>query len=404
MITVAEAEHIILQSVRDYGTEMVHFQSALGRVLAEDIVADRDMPAGNRSTMDGVAISFDAFENGVRSFRVNAIQAAGDVPVTISDGQDCVEIMTGAVLSESVDTVIRYEDLKIENGVAILQIEQIRRGQSIHKKGADKKEGEVIIKKGGVIDAAAVGVAAFAGKMELKVTRLPRIVLFSNGDELVEVGDNPPPYKIRRSNTYSLQAALKQMGMDTVIVHLPDEEKTIEQKLSDSFDNYDVVMLSGGVSMGKYDLVADALEKVGVRKLFHKVQQRPGKPFWFGEHEKGPKVFAFPGNHVSTFMCFHRYFVPWFSACMGMEQEKQYAVIAEDVHFEPALQYFVQVQLQINEKAQLVALPVEGNGSGDLTNLVNADAFMELPMEKNLFNKGDVYRIWPFKPLCLANG
>lgn len=402
MITVAEAEHIILQSVQDYGTEMVHFQSAMGSVLAEDIVADRDMPAGNRSTMDGVAISFDAFENGVRSFKVNAIQAAGNVPVAISGDQECVEIMTGAVLDESVDAVVRYEDLKIEDGVAVLQIDEIRKGQNIHKKGADKKKGEVIVRKASVIDAAIIGAAAFAGKVELKVKRSPRVVLFSNGDELVEVGDNPPPHKIRRSNTYSLQAALGQMGMDADIIHLPDEGKTIEQKLSDSFDNYDVVMLSGGVSMGKYDLVAAALEKIGVKKLFHKVQQRPGKPFWFGEHEKGAKVFAFPGNPVSTFMCFRRYFVPWLRACMGMDQEKQHAVLAEDVRFEPALQYFVQVKLELNDNAQLVATPVEGNGSGDLTNMINADAFMELPMEKNLFYKGDMYRIWPFKPFMFS--
>lgn len=402
MITVAEAEHIILNSACDYGDEMVHFRSAQGRVLAEDIVADRDMPPGNRSTMDGVAISFDAFEKGIRSFKINAIQAAGDMPVSINDGQECVEIMTGAMLSETVDTVVRYEDLKIENSVAVVQIDKTRRGQNVHKKGVDKKEGEVIAKKGSVVGPAIVGVAAFAGYEKVKVRKLPRVILFSNGDELVAVSDKPAAHQIRGSNTYSLQAALKEMGISAEMVHLPDDEAVIERTLQDSFRNYDVVILSGGVSMGKYDLVAAALEKTRVKKLFHKVQQRPGKPFWFGEHEGGTKVFAFPGNPVSTFMCYRRYFVPWFQACIGVGQEQQTAVLAEGVRFEPALQYFVQVKLQINEKAQLMATPVEGNGSGDLTNLVNADAFMELPMEKDLFNKGDVYRIWPFKPFMFS--
>ncbi|MEO6289758.1 MAG: molybdopterin-binding protein, partial [Ginsengibacter sp.] len=136
-----------------------------------------------------------------------------------------------------------------------------------------------------------------------------------------------------------------------------------------------------------------------VKKLFHKVQQRPGKPFWFGKHETGKLVFAFPGNPVSTFMCFHRYFLPWLKKSLQVGMNKTYAILNEDFTFNAGLQYFLQVKLLFNEKGELMATPLEGNGSGDFANLLQTDAFMELPLERNNFKKGEIFRIWPFKNL-----
>lgn len=151
--------------------------------------------------------------------------------------------------------------------------------------------------------------------------------------------------------------------------------------------------------MGKFDFVPAALEKLHVDKLFHKVQQKPGKPFWFGSHANGTLVFAFPGNPVSTFMCLHRYFLPWLKNSLQLKQVKTFAILNEDFTFKPSLQYFLQVKLSIAENGQLLANPIEGNGSGDLANLPNTDAFMELPLEKISYKKGEVYRIWVFKQI-----
>jgi molybdopterin molybdotransferase len=129
------------------------------------------------------------------------------------------------------------------------------------------------------------------------------------------------------------------------------------------------------------------------------VKQRPGKPFWFGSHDNGALVFALPGNPVSTFMCLHRYLLPWLEKSLGIAQQKVYAVLNEDFTFQPALQYFLQVKLVVDEHARLVAIPVEGNGSGDFANLLDTDAFMELPLERNNFTKGEVHRIWKFAGL-----
>jgi molybdopterin molybdotransferase len=190
---------------------------------------------------------------------------------------------------------------------------------------------------------------------------------------------------------------LQQYRLDADMIHIPDDAAITEQQIEKCLREYDVIILCGGVSEGKFDYVPKALDGCGVKKLFHKVQQRPGKPFWFGKHENGVLVFAFPGNPVSTFMCLHRYLLPWLKKCLGISMQSTHAVLSEDFIFTPNLQYFLQVKLRITEKAYLVATPMVGNGSGDFANLSDTDAFMELPLERNNFTKGEVFRVWKFK-------
>ena len=396
MITVEQAEKLILENVGDFGAEIIPFEQALGRVLAENIKADRDLPPFNRVSMDGIAISYQSIETGVRTFKIKATQAAGDTPIDIDSPDECIEVMTGTALPISIVTVIRYEDIEITEGKATLLANDIKKGQHIHYQGADKKQGEVILNPGQLITPAVISLVASVGETELRVKRLPRVAVISSGDELVEVADTPSPYQIRRSNGYMVKADYwQQLGIAAGMLHIPDDPETTHQKYSNVFNNYDVILLSGGISMGKFDYVPQALKKAGVEQLLHKVQQRPGKPFWFGKHDNGVTVFAFPGNPVATFMCMHRYFIPWLNASLTvLPKPPVYAVLNQDFTFEPQLQYFLQVKLNFNEQGRLLATPVEGNGSGDFANLAGTDAFMELPLEKNEFKKGEVYRIW----------
>jgi molybdopterin molybdotransferase len=398
MITVEEAEKIILEQVTDYGAEIIPFELALGRVLAEDIKADRDLPPFNRVTMDGIAVNYNAVESGISTFRIKNTQAAGDEPVDIEEQNECVEIMTGAVLPSSADTVIRYEDLELRAGLATLVTHEIKRGQNIHYKGNDKKQGDIVTRIGQLITPAIISLVASVGETELRVKKLPRVVILSSGDELVEVDQMPAPYQIRRSNNYTVSAVLKQHGLEAVMLHIPDNPEIIKKQLKNCLENYDVLLLSGGISMGKFDYIPKALEELQVNKLFHKVQQRPGKPFWFGRHDNGPLVFAFPGNPVATFMCLHRYFLPWLRASLGLAAKPPvFAVLDRRVSFHYPLKYFLQVKLYNNEYCQLMATPIEGNGSGDFANLVDTDAFMELPLERNEFKKGEYFRITDFR-------
>lgn len=396
MTTVEQAETIILAQTKEYGQESCYFEEALGRVLAEDIKADRDFPPYDRITMDGIAISYAAFEKSIRSFKIIATQAAGDNPVDIKNADECIEIMTGAALPPTTDTVIRYEDLDIKDGIATITVTSITKAQNIHAQGRDKKKDEVVAEAGITVTPALISTAASVGKTELSVKKLPKTAIISSGDEVVDVNETPLPYQIRRSNSYTIKAALQQYRLNADILHIPDDPVITKQQIEKCLKEYDIILLSGGISMGKFDYVPQALEDCSVKKLFHKVQQRPGKPFWFGKHDKGTLVFAFPGNPVSTFMCLHRYFMLWLEASLGIKKQKSYAMLNEDFSFTPQLQYFLQVKLQMNEQAQLIGTPVEGNGSGDFANLLDTDAFMELPLERDNFAKGEVFRVWPF--------
>lgn len=398
MVTVAAAEKIIREQVYDFGTVSIPLMEASGRTLAEDIIADRAIPAGDRATMDGIAILFSSFEKGNKKFKIAATQGAGEKPLELIDENDCIEIMTGAMLSASVDTVVPYEDIEIAEGFANIRIETLKQKQNIHQKGTDRKSGEIIVKANKIITPDIINAAAFAGYQNILVKKLPKIIVLSSGDELVDIHETPPAYKIRRSNSYTLKAALANLNIVADIDHLPDDKTIITQRIKDYLNNYDVVMLTGGVSKGKYDYISDVLEELFVTKLFHRIKQKPGKPFWFGVY-KTARIFAFPGNPVSTFLCFHRYFVPWLNACLGINEKSLFAVLVEDVVYKPELQYFLQVKLTCNENAQLVAMPITGNGSGDLVNLTLANAFMELPADQTQFNQGDIFRIWQFKTL-----
>jgi len=396
MITVEAAEKIILAESKDYGTEHVYFEDALGRVLAENIYADRDLPPYNRVTMDGIAINYSAIENGIRCFKIVATQAAGDVPFEINHPGECIEIMTGAALPTTTNTVIRYEDVKIENETATITTNNIIKGQSIHFKGADVKQNEIAITANQLITPAFINTIGSVGKTNLLVKKLPRTVIISSGDELVNVNETPNAFQIRKSNNYTIKAVLQQYKLNADMIHIPDDAAITKQQIEKCLKEYDVIILSGGVSEGKFDYIPKALDECGVKKLFHKVQQRPGKPFWFGKHENGILVFAFPGNPVSSFMCLHRYLLPWFDKSLGRNKQNLHAVLSEDFTFNPQLQYFLQVKLHVNEKGCLMAKPIAGNGSGDFANLADTDAFMELPLERNEFKKGETFRIWTF--------
>jgi molybdopterin molybdotransferase len=397
MITVTEAEDIILRTATSCGTELVLLDEATGRVLAEDILADRDIPAFNRVTMDGIAIQFEAIEQGIKAFQRKGTQAAGDEPMNIDHLNECVEIMTGCALPPSTDTIIRYEDLAITNGTACVKTNGFRKAQNIHPRGSDRKQGDIVIGKGRTITPALVNVAASVGAYQVCVKKLPRTVIISTGNELVTIDTNPSPHQVRQSNNHSIKAALKEYGVYADLLHVHDEPELTKKLLEECLNKYDVLLLTGGVSAGKFDYLPAALEAVGVQKLFHRVAQKPGKPFWFGKATNGAIVFAFPGNPVSTFLCLQRYFIPWLRLSLGLNNEMYKAVLADELSVSSSLPYFSLVKLKFNEQAQLMAWPIEGNGSGDLVSLAEADAFMELPLGTEGVRKGESYRVWPFK-------
>ena len=392
MISVEEAKNIILNVTQNFGVEEIPFIKSVGRILKEDIVADRDFPSFNRVSMDGIAIDFNVFQNGQRAFKIEAIQPAGSPQITLQNKENCLEVMTGAVLPNNTNVVIRYEDVVIKNGVASIQVNEVKELQNIHQKGKDRKSGDVLIDKNKVISAAEIGVLATVGKSNIKVAKLPKVIIISTGDELVKVTANPLPHQIRRSNVFTLVSLLERLNISSETEHITDDKPILKQKIVNYLKQFDVLLFSGSVSKGKFDFLPEIFTELGVEKLFHKVTQRPGKPFWFGQTENC-KIFAFPGNPNSTFVNCLAYFYPWYYQSVGVEVQEETAILKEDVTFKPNLTYFLQVQLS-DKFGHLLATPIQGNGSGDLASLVNADAFIQLPKtEKSLFKQGENFPI-----------
>lgn len=406
MISSEEATQIIQNHLFLSKPVAVKLLKILGRTLREDIIADRDLPPFDRVTMDGIAIDYQAFAEGTTTFAAEATQFAGKPPLLLASKEACIEVMTGAMLPIGTDTVIRYEDLAREekNGVSFftLTTNAIRKGQNIHYQGSDCKQADVLVNAGVKISPVEINVAAAVGKSNLLVSQKPLFAIVSNGDELIDIENEPLTYQIRRSNTYLLLAALEKLHIKADSFHLPDKQSIIEAKLAKMLDPtsvFDVILLTGGVSAGKADFIPTTLANLGVKKLFHQVAQRPGKPFWFGRTEAGKTVFALPGNPVSTFICFHKYVVPWLKASLletdALAMPK--AILEKDITFLPKLTYFLQVKTYINENQQLVATPLEGGGSGDFSNLLECDGFLELPAERTEFKAGEIFNFIQYR-------
>jgi molybdopterin molybdotransferase len=392
MVSVAEAEEIILSQLFKPSSKTVSLEESIGKILAENIIADRDLPPFDRATMDGIAISFSSYK---KEFPIEGIAAAGQPLQKLGDTQKCFEVMTGAPLPAGTDTIIPYEQITIENKVATILSTEVSKGQNVHRQGADAKNKEILLQAPIRISPAEISVLASVGKSKVAVYELPSIALLSTGDELVEIDQQPLPHQIRKSNTYSLQAALKQLGIESFLFHVNDTELEVKNKLSELVSSFDIILLSGGVSKGKFDFVPSVLETLGIQKLFHTVSQRPGKPMWFGRSSKN-FVFALPGNPVSTFMCFYRYVKPWLEKSLGLKKNHQQAILAGDFKFTPSLTYFLQVKIK-NENGSLMAYPVTGGGSGDFANLKDVDGFLELPLPEKDFKKGSVFPFWAFR-------
>jgi molybdopterin molybdotransferase len=396
-IPYEKALSILEEHKGEFPIESRNLEDCIGAYLAEDLLADRDFPPFDRVTMDGIAIVYGTFENGKRTFSIESVAAAGTPQLTLKDTQNCIEVMTGAIMPNGVDTVIRYEDLTIENNQATINLDSLNHKQNVHFKGIDIAQGTKIVNQGKKLSSAEINIAAAVGKASLLVKKMPKVVIFSTGDELVPVHQTPKLHQIRRSNIYGIQATLKEWGVLAKLEHLADNKEEMLATISVLLKEYDLFIFTGGVSKGKFDYLPDVLEELKVKKHFHKIQQRPGKPFWFGSNTEGKKIFALPGNPVSSFVCVYMYLQFWLQKSLGIEQEVLHVKLKNDVEFKPDLVYFLEATLESNPDGTLSAEAIRGNGSGDFANLVKTDGFLILPQNKSHFFANEVYPFVPYR-------
>lgn len=385
MLTPADAERIVLSRIRLLPVEECSLNEAHGRVLREAVAADRDFPPFDRATMDGFALRASAVEAGLRHFRITGLQAAGTAPLTVNAPEDCLEIATGAMRPIGVDLVVPYE-LTQRNGetVELLPGERPVAGQNFHPQGSDAAAGAVLVDAGTRLGGREIAVAAACGHTTVKVAARPRVAVAATGDELVDISlRDPAPHQIRRSNDLALRAALLAAGVTSVeCVHLHDRPDEIEASLRRLLKEFDLLVLTGGVSKGRLDYVPGVLTALGVENQIHGVAQRPGKPFWFGMSPRLTPVFALPGNPVSSYVCLHRYVLPALARMLGSELPARHRVSLAGSGIEPhaSLTRFIPVRIAQDDPDGLpLAHPRVTNTSGDFASLVGTDGFVEIP-------------------------
>jgi molybdopterin molybdotransferase len=401
MLSPVEAEKLIFENIAPFLLEDCPLAAAHGRVLRVDVGADRDLPPFDRVTMDGYAVRAVAVSRGTKIFRIEGVQAAGMRPLKLGPADDaCVEVMTGAVLPDEADAVVPYERTVREGANMTISDgdELIASGSAVHRRGSDHAAGEVIVPAGTRITGREIAVAAAVGASTLTVAASPKIAIIATGDELVEVEGAVASHQIRRSNDYALRAALIAAGFPRVErFHFRDVRHEVEQRLRQIVAEHDVVLITGGVSKGKFDFLPSALSAQGVRKIFQGVAQRPGKPFWFGVSPRQTPVFALPGNPVSSYTCLYRYVLPALAHASGaLPADVRLVALTSPITFKPQLACFLPVRIASGAHAELLATPLPGNTSGDFAGLVGTDGFVELPAGQTEFPAGYVARFFPW--------
>lgn len=384
MISVAEAIQIVLQQTRARETEKVDLPDALGRVLAQNVVADSDLPPFDRSQMDGYAVRAEETTNAPVSLRIAGESAAGKGwHHQLEEGQ-AVRIMTGAPVPEGADSVQQVElTHELKDGTVVELLAAVESGRSIVKRGAEIKAGEVVLRPGVTINAAMMAVLAAFGYAQVEVARRPRVAVLATGSELVSVNEQPGQDQIRDSNNYSINAYAELAG--AVVQRFPltrDETSLLKNQIAEAADNFDVVVTSGGVSMGVYDVTKNALRELGAEIFFERVALRPGKPIVFGRLPSGALVFGLPGNPVSvsvTFNLFTR------TALLGMQGanepslKQETVVLAREIKGTMDRESYLPAQLMTNDDGELIAFPLKWGGSSDFVAFALTTALVIIP-------------------------
>lgn len=350
-----------------------------GRVLRQTVIADRPFPPFDRSMMDGYALR--ASEIGPEGvFEVTAECPAGSARIRLHpEAKSCAEIMTGAIVPESADCVVPYEaTTRLDNNrMQLIEPDAHAAGDYVHKSGSDRPAGDVLIGPGRIIGSRETAIAASCGYATLRVSKQPSIAIVSTGDELVDIAEKPAPHQIRRSNDLMLDAALERIGFNAnERAHINDDSKHCTESLRRLGRENDILIISGGISMGKKDFIPEALCRLGFACHFHGVAQKPGKPFGFWTSPICA-VFALPGNPISSLTCLHAYVMPALVTATGQASGpvKTSVELSTPVNARDDLTVFLPVSLDSNN----LATPQPVNNSGDLVRILGSAGYIELP-------------------------
>jgi putative molybdopterin biosynthesis protein len=407
LLTFDEAKALIQQTLqpKPLGTQEIPLLDAHNRVLAQDAVSSLDIPPFNRSTVDGYAVkaedTFDADENNPIKLKVRGFVAIGELPkITVQSGE-AAEIVTGAPIPQGANAVVMVEDTNRETDTLTVY-SSATPNENVQKKGSDIKNGESILKDGRVLGSREIGVLAALGKAKVTVYRMPTAAVVSTGGEVVEPGKKLPPGKIFDINAYSLCSAVRECGGTPIYAGVvPDEKKQLRKALEKALASADMLLTSGGVSVGPKDLIPQTVDSLGKPGVFISgIAVKPGKPATVALIRDKP-VFSFPGHPTSALMIFHLLARPVIQIMAGKSAKEMPSVKAyagSRMFSAKGRRTFVTVKLRLNEKSnRLVAEAVETGASGAITTLAKADGFLEIPENEQFVDADEEVTVWLLK-------
>jgi molybdopterin molybdotransferase len=393
-ITPQIAEQTIAERFAPLPFEVRPLERCIGHTLRQDVYAERDNPPFDRVCMDGIAIRS---EGAGRKYLIEATQPAGAPAVSLSNPANAIEVMTGAVLPRGTDCVVPLEEYDlVENLLTLKESALVKAYRNVQRRGEDSAPGTPMLRAGTRLGAPEIAVVASAGLAKVQVSAQPAFMVISTGDELVDPGQPIAEHQVRRSNVYAVVAALHEHGFERIGQdHIQDDEELLRARLARHLDRYDVLILSGGISKGRFDLVPKALKSLGVQEVFQQVAQQPGRPMWFGIGTRGQAVFGLPGNPVSTLMCLVRYVLPAAVTAMGTASPAPERVgLASAVTRARKFATFMPVVLEHSASGVRTATPRPPNGPGDFLSLAGTDGFIELPPQPEPYQAGFVARFY----------
>jgi molybdopterin molybdotransferase len=391
MISIEAAQTIVLANLPEPKTERVGFQDAIGRVPAEDLLATRDIPPFNRSSMDGYAVRSTSIGRiPVRLELAGELKAGSDSGSAMGPGQ-AFAIMTGAPVPEGADAVLALENAeRSPDGRHVTLLQPVRAGENIVPTGSEATSGDIVVPAGQVVGPAGVAVMATFGHREVKVWKRPRVAVLATGDELVEVDQSPSPHQIRNSNSYSLIGQLHLLGVEAVPLGIARDNREDLRRLILQGLESDVLILTGGVSMGAYDLAKGIIQELGLTILFSKVAMKPGKPTVFARKED-KLVFGLPGNPVATFVAFENFVRPALGRLCGRKHPELHRIQGEllaDMKQTPGRAAYLPAWVVWAPGGWQIQ-PLPWKGSADIIGFSRANATVIFPGDRAVMSRGE---------------
>ncbi|MDH5559453.1 MAG: molybdopterin molybdotransferase MoeA [Deltaproteobacteria bacterium] len=402
MISVNQARQKIIESAVPLAEKLVPAELSLSYHLTQDVLADRPIPPFNRVAMDGFAVKSEDFSEVETKLKIIGATAAGEVSAYKLQSGETVKIMTGAPLTEGADAVVKVEHSEIQGDYVLLRESGIKPGLNIANEGEDAQMGKLLLTKGQRLSPAAIAVCSSVGLASVGVYQKPKVKIICTGSEIIHPSQEPLAHQIRECNSYSLRSLCESLLLEAEFLGIVEDEPELLKEVIKKGLESDILLLTGGVSMGDYDYVPQVLKELGVKQIFHKVNLKPGKPVWFGKSSDNRYVFGLPGNPVSVQVNFKLFVEPLIKKLSGDHNPEPFFLrlpLLETITKKNSREQYFAGKI-LNKDGRTYASQVAISGSGDFSSLASSQGLIRCPSDTELLQAESYVEFLPWGGIC----